>query len=319
MEKPLISIVIPVYNVESYLEQCVETVIGQVYENIEIILIDDGSTDNSGKICDELVKKDKRIKVIHKKNGGLSDARNYGLDIAKGEYISFIDSDDYVEKTYINELYESILAKKADIAVGEYYVVSNRNKKIETNIRMIEKEYTNIEGVLDLLYQKNMTSSACAKLYKKELFDDVRFPLHKLHEDVPVVYKLFLKSKKIVYINNKLYYYYQREGSIVNSTFRKEKLDYIEHTKIIVDEMKLKEKKLYQAAISRHISACFQILFNIPFKLLFKTEGNYVWNEILKYRYSILKDQDVRAMNKCACVLSYFGRGFIWLVGNLVF
>ncbi len=318
-EKPLISIIVPVYNVEQYIEQCVTSLINQTYEEIEIILVDDGSTDKSGRMCDELLKRDKRIKVIHKENGGLSDARNIGIDNSAGRFISFVDSDDFVEETYINCLYDVIMFHDADIAVGAYYITSFREKKMEVNQEIFEKVYTSEEGILDLLYQKNMTSSAWAKMYKRELFREIRFPLNKLHEDVPVVYNVFLKANKIAYIDKKIYYYFQRKGSIVNSSFRREKLDYISHTKQIVEEMKYREDKFYKAAVSRHISACFQILFQIPFNILFSDIGNFIWNEIKNYRLEIIKDKDVRKINKYACILSVMGRVFPYWIGKVIY
>lgn len=212
----LISIIIPVYNVEQYLPRCLESIINQSYEKLEIILIDDGSTDNSSQICDCYSKKDKRIVVFHKTNGGLSDARNLGIDKANGEYLSFIDSDDYISENFIETLY--YLAEKTHLpisAIGfkivndEYsdYINENINYEIIDSPKSIELLFTN----------EKYGNYAWNKLYKKDLFDNVRYPVGRNMEDLGTTYILFLQCSSIVYSTSKMYFYFQRPGSILHN------------------------------------------------------------------------------------------------------
>ena len=178
----LVSIIVPVYNVEKYLSKCIEILINQTYTNIEILLINDGSTDNSKKICEQFKEKDSRIKLINKENGGLSDARNKGLQEAIGKYIAFVDSDDYVEKNYIETLYSLITKFNSEIAIADFRVIKGAKKIKEDET----KEYciTPEKAIEEMLYSDFYYISACSKLYKKELFENVEFPKGKMFEDV---------------------------------------------------------------------------------------------------------------------------------------
>ena len=228
-KEPLISVVVPIYNVEEYLDKCVESIVNQTYENLEIILVDDGSPDNSPKKCDDWAKKDKRIKVIHKENGGLSDARNAAIDIAKGEYITFIDSDDYVENDYVEFLYKNLIDNNADISMGKQYV-RYPNKTINTGSE--NKYVVNAHDCFDkLLYSEDFDVSAWAKLYKLDLFKNVRYPKGRVYEDSATTYKLIDKSNVIVLNSKPVYDYIIREDSISNNSFTEKKMDMITSNK----------------------------------------------------------------------------------------
>lgn len=298
-----ISVIIPVYNVEPYLEECILSVCRQTYDNLEIILVDDGSTDNCGTICDNYAGIDSRIRVLHKKNGGLSDARNFGIEIATGEYITFIDSDDYVYKDYISYLYKLICKYQADISICGYLRTTERQNSYQSETDE-ELYFDNITAMLYLLYQKKFTSSAWAKLYKLSIFKEIRFPVNKLHEDVAIMYKLFHNAMGIAYGSHRLYFYFQRSGSIVNSSFRKDKMNYIEHTSECIKYMNNISQKLYKAAISRHFSACFELIITIKDKELFRDEYIYLRNNINKYKYMILCDKHARLVNRIAALLT---------------
>lgn len=225
-EKKLVSIVVPIYKVENYLKKCVDSIINQTYKSLEIILVDDGSPDNCGVICDEYKKMDKRIKVIHKKNGGLSDARNRGLDVATGEYICFVDSDDFVSELYIEKLLKKALKEKADIVACNFQYIDELGK-IWVRKEKEDKVYFSKEAIKDIFTTTQDTEvMMCNKIYKKNLFVDnnIKFPVGKLHEDNFTTYKLYDKANKIILINDKLYYYLQRNNSIM-STFNKRRLD----------------------------------------------------------------------------------------------
>lgn len=225
--KDTISIIIPVYNVEKYLKKCIKSIINQTYTNIEIILVDDGSTDNSGKICDELKNKDSRIVVIHKKNGGLSEARNVGIENATGKYIAFVDSDDYILNDMYEILYRNLIENDADISICKYIYIKEEDKidlKTDTNNIII---MNNLHAMKELLLNKMITNHAWNKLYKKEIFDNIKFSVGKKYEDIDVMYLLFEKSRKIVYQDITRYIYINREGSILHNKNPKLIQDYI--------------------------------------------------------------------------------------------
>ena len=226
--EPLISIIVPIYKVEPYLKRCVDSIQNQTYRNLEIILVDDGSPDNCGKICDESAIVDSRIKVIHKPNGGLSDARNAGLDIASGDFIGFVDSDDFIHPMMFKDLHEQLEKYDADIAQCSFKKVSGDemiNPDEPSNLKVL----SNME-VLDYIYTPFCVDYIVAwdKLYKKDLFKELRFPKSKIHEDEFSTYKLFYWSKKIVVSDKKYYYYFQSPNSIIRSNFSIKKLDYAE-------------------------------------------------------------------------------------------
>ena len=220
-DNKLISIVVPIYNMEKYLDKCINSIINQTYKNIEIILVDDGSTDKSSKIINKYKKLDKRIKAYYKKNGGLSDARNYGIDKATGEYIGFIDSDDYIEKNMYETLYNNIIKYNADISVVGFNVVyesTDIKNRVEYQEVTDKLEIYNRKEAFDLLFDANKFGNfAWNKLYKKELFKNIKYPLCKKMEDLGTTYKLVEISNKIVYEPLKLYNYFQRSGSIMNN------------------------------------------------------------------------------------------------------
>lgn len=217
----LISIIVPVYNVEKYIDKCIDSLIKQTYKNIEIIIIDDGSTDNSSEIVANY--KDKRIKVIHKKNGGLSSARNCGIKESHGKYIGFIDSDDYISYDMFEILYKNIIETKSDISMCDFVTTTSDAIFTTTNNYRI---ITKTESINELLLNK-ITSHTWNKLYKKDLFKSINFPLNRIYEDIATTYKLFDKAKKIVITDSKLYAYIQRTNSICGSINTKKLNDFV--------------------------------------------------------------------------------------------
>jgi len=234
-EKDLISIIVPVYKSEKYLKKCIDSILNQTYKNIEIILVNDGCPDKSGKICDDYAEKEKRIKIIHKENGGLSDARNKGIELASGKYIGFVDSDDYIEKNMYETLYNMIKTNNADISICSFYL-ENENDKIENmkNKFKCEEEtkliLNKIQVLKELLTNPKIQNYAWDKLYKKELFKDIRFPIGRSFEDINVMYRLFDKVNKVVYTDVPKYHYVQREDSISHNNDIKNSIEYIEET-----------------------------------------------------------------------------------------
>lgn len=224
-----ISIIVPVYNVEKYLDRCISSILEQSFTDFQLILVNDGSKDNSGTICDEYAKKDSRIKVIHQENLGLSAARNIGIEASQGKYITFIDSDDFVHINMLYILYNNILENKADISVCNYHLVyEDKLTTTELGNNHIAV-YNNIESVKKILEKsETVMIIAWGKLYKRDLFDDIRYPVGKYHEDEFVTYKLLYKSTKTVVTDAKLYYYLQRSNSITGSTYSIKRLEKLE-------------------------------------------------------------------------------------------
>jgi len=310
---PLISIIIPVYKVELYLKKCVDSVLAQTYANLEIILVDDGSPDNCGKICDEYAEMDERVRVVHKENGGLSDARNAGLDIMNGEYVAFVDSDDWVMPKYIEDMYENLKEYGADISLsGTIYVYENNKKDMILSVNKNKGLYTQKEAVENLFYQKGIYPSAWAKLYKKELFEKIRYPKGKLNEDSATTYKIFCLCDKISYTNANNYCYLQRTGSIENSAFSPKKMDAID----IVDEMLAwicENKPEYKnAAICRFVGMNLRI-----YREIMRSKGNFsaekkrIANNIKRYRRQIIFNGRIKLKVRLACILSYLRFGIL--------
>lgn len=243
----LISIVIPVYNVEKYLSKCLNSIRKQTFKNLDVILIDDGSTDRSGKICENYCKKDSRFRVIHQENRGQAAARNLALDIAKGKYVCFVDSDDYIEETMIEKLYNSITNDNADIAICGYNRVNEMGELTKTFLpfhseRILSKQ----EAVLEVLKDTHLFSFLWDKIFKKELFEDVKFPENKLFEDVATVYKVIQKAEKIKAIPLALYNYVERSSSTIASYSDKRFQDQLES---FYGQKKFAKKYHYNEAI----------------------------------------------------------------------
>lgn len=217
MERDLISIIVPIYNVQLYLKRSLDSIINQSYNNLEIILVDDGSTDESSKICDSYQGIDKRIVVFHKENGGLSDARNYGLNYVNGKYVVFIDSDDFIHKDYIRMLYQLLICNNADISICNYVKgnkdVFENKENGKRKIKIFESE-----AMLKQWHSKykHVETMAWNKMYKTELFikNDIRYPYGFYNEDVQTTHLLVKAANKVVISNQCLYYYYQRADSI---------------------------------------------------------------------------------------------------------
>lgn len=315
MSEPLISVIVPVYKVEPYLRKCVDSIIAQTYTNLEIILVDDGSPDNCGKICDEYAEKDDRVRVVHKKNGGLSDARNAGLDIMHGEYVAFVDSDDWVLPNYVKDMYDNLVKYDADISVsGTVYVYENNKKNMILAVSNIDGLYTQQEAVENLFYQKEIYPSAYSKLYKVKLFKNIRYPKGKLNEDSAITYKIFCLCDKISHTRANNYYYLQRAGSIENSKFSHKKMDAID----IVDEMLIwigENKPEYKnAAICRFIGMNLRIYREITrSKEEFSAERKRIKANINKYRLQVILNAKAKLKVRLACCLSFLSLEFLWL------
>lgn len=212
----LISVIVPVYNVENYLAKCLDSIISQTYKNLQIILIDDGSTDNSGVICDKYKQIDSRIEVIHKTNGGVGSARETGVNKATGEYIAFVDPDDFIDCNMYSKLYKAISNNNADIAVCNILRIENNKKSIFGNTIKFNEIHTGekcFENYISNLYNFSLLN----KLFKKSLFDDLTFEKLRFSEDVKIQVYIFVRANTVVCINDVLYFYIKRKDSLTES------------------------------------------------------------------------------------------------------
>lgn len=221
-----ICIIIPIYNVEKYLPQCLDSVLEQTYQNLEIILVNDGSTDSCGEICDGYANKDSRIKVIHKENGGLSDARNAGIKIATGEFIAFIDSDDWISPNFCEILLKTALQNKAEIVECGFAKFENESEiNLEKSSEKNEKFVYNTEEAVELLMKENLKQMACNKLFKRDIIKNIFFEKNRKHEDEFWTYQIFGNANQIVKINKVLYFYRQHSQSIMGINYNISRLD----------------------------------------------------------------------------------------------
>ena len=225
----LISVIVPVYKVEKYLHKCIDSILAQTYTNLEIILVDDGSPDNCGRICDEYALKDSRIKVIHQKNGGLSAARNAGLDIATGEYIGFVDSDDYIAPDMYEKLYEALIKAKAEIAICNFAFVDSSYRLINEE-SPVKNEVLNNNGIFEKFTEKYYWYYVTVwnRLYKAGLFSNLRFEIGKTNEDEFIAHKIFCQCNTVVVTEDTFYYYLKREDSIMGSPVTIKRADGVE-------------------------------------------------------------------------------------------
>ena len=279
MPQPLVSVIVPIYNVEAYLRRCVDSILNQTYINLEIFLVDDGATDGCPLICDEYAAKDSRIKVIHKKNGGLSDARNVAIDVMTGEYVLFIDSDDYVHHAIVEVLYRSLQEHKSDISIASHGDIFNEDvldlsSKQDNTVTTFSAK----DGLETMLYQRDITTSAWGKLYKAELFSDgIRYPKGKLCEDLDTTYKLFAKSDKIVLNSAKLYYYLQRDDSIIKSSFKPGRADALKFAEDQLDFVRARFPDIEKAACNRLFMEAIFIMLTMSKKD--QVSYRKVWHE----------------------------------------
>ena len=300
----LISILVPVYNTEKYVKNCINSIRNQSYKNIEIIIVDDGSTDESGNICEALLKEDTRIHLIRKKNGGVSDARNVAIKNATGAYFMFVDSDDYISEKCIEILYSNIKKNKASIAICQMIRTTNLNETSEESSFNAEV-YSNEQALSEMFYGKKFCTSPWAKLYSIDLFENIEFPLGKIYEDLFTIYKVFHKSEKIVYCSFVGYFYYYRsEGSIVVSNYRREHLEAFEALNIIKQDINICDD-LRSAFASQALTVIGDFLSRNPKWIEIKNLG--VWCTLKENRMLVLKDKYAIKRLRMISLISYLG------------
>lgn len=266
MDEPLISVIVPIYKVEAYLIRCVDSIIHQQYSNLEIILVDDGSPDRCGQICDEYALLDTRIKVLHRTNGGLSAARNSGLDICTGDYIGFVDSDDCIHPEMYSRLYQDIVDYNTLLAFCHCDKFSGSSIHDEGNLTR-GRECRDKDYVMETSMSESKWWSAWTKLYHKSLFKDIRFPINRINEDYAIMMQIYDRCDQIVIDYNNLYHYYQREGSITSMPLNIHSFDQIQNAIEVLDYISSNNPQ--------HIGAAESVLMSSVLRLISYAD----WNE----------------------------------------
>lgn len=273
MNNPLITVIVPVYKVEQYLERCVNSIINQTYKNLEIILVDDGSPDNCGQMCDEFANQDSRIRVIHKENGGLSSARNAGLDAMTGEYVGFVDSDDWIEEDTYALLYQNMFEENADISCGGIATHSGSKLLSFFNSNLQETfTFNRKEATRELINNRIITNSVCDKLYKAKIFHELRFKNGVLYEDFQIQYRCLALADRVTYTAQTCYYYFVAPNSISRGDFTKKQMDFLTNS--------LERMEFYKEYDPDCLPLCMSAHLDICFSLVGKAYGTSLWNEV---------------------------------------
>ena len=315
IKPPLITVIVPCYRVERYLPRCVDSILRQTYKNIEIILVDDGSPDRSGEICDAYAKKDSRIRVIHKINGGLSDARNVAIDQAKGEWITFVDSDDFVSDDYVEVLYELATVFGCECVVCPLNPFKEGEEPIIEHALRHQEKMPSQKAVEQMFYQEKFDNNAASKLFHKRLFESgIRFPKGVCFEDLAITYQLLLMSKGVGYTDAKLYHYLLREDSIEGKYTPKKVDDGLAVLKSMDDNISMFQG-LEKAYRSRKFSFLLHLLLMMPKGAMHYEE---MVSEVKKIREKVFFDLHGRKKARVAAVLSYFGMDIMKLVFSFV-
>ena len=324
-----IGIIIPVYNVKVYLQKCIKSILGQTFQDFEIILVDDGSTDGSEKICDEYAESYKNIKVIHKKNEGVWSARNKGLEENRCAMIAHIDPDDWIDKYYLETLYRLMKEKKADLVIScginvlEGQKICKGSQEREKSFLKAE-EISKSEAYRRMFVCENNASVVCwAKLYRKELFDEIRYPLVKMSGDSGTIDRIIEKCNKIVYTPYAGYYYLRRKGSLVHGRMSDERWIAVENARNLWDFIKRHYPDIEDAAKVFYLNNCIQImnLMVLDPGKRYKKECRMIRNEVLREGTFFVFNRYTKLEEKSAVICLLFGipgyrlawRLYLWL------
>ena len=317
--KGLVSIIIPVYNVETYLERCLESICRQTYCQLEVLLVNDGSTDASAAIARRYADSDSRFTLYNKENGGLSSARNYGIERADGEFIAFVDSDDYVDENYVEYLLNILEENEADIAViasRKFWGNSAGYSRTEDQDRK-SICFNGVEAIADMWYQKHVENSAWGKLYRRALFGEIRYPEGRLYEDLGTTYRLLYKARRVAWSSAELYYYFQREESIMNCRFSKKKLDRLTVSRELLAWTRTQCPQLEEAAVARMFISDIQVLREMPLGAEYEACWQEVWEEIRRWRGRVMRDREAKAINRLIALSTYGGTGCLKFLGKI--
>ncbi|WP_026489376.1 glycosyltransferase family 2 protein [Butyrivibrio sp. XBB1001] len=317
----LISVIVTAYNVEKYILKCLESISAQTYKDIEIVIVNDGSTDRTGNLIELFARKDCRVKYVSQKNSGLSAARNKGVKIASGEYITFVDGDDFISCLFVESLYNALVSFSVEMSCCKAICFWEGHEKIiqdRINVRNAHEEVElldSIEALRKLCYQRPTITGAVLKMYKRELVMSIPFPEGKYFEDTATSYKFIQKSVKMAFTNRALYAYRYRSDSIMNERYTRKKLDCIDISRSLFEDITSKNRQLTNPA-SCAAFRINRIVIGQAYK--FKEDTDLIWREILKYRDTVAKDKDAPKYERMLANISYFGKN-IFAFGSCFF
>lgn len=320
MLRPKISIIVPVYNVQKYLRDCLDSLLNQTFKEYEIILIDDGSTDISGEICDEYAKNNDKIKVIHKENGGLSSARNAGIEIAKGNFLGFVDSDDWIDKDMYKELYFNIKNTTFDIIACNFYIMDAEGNFEPYTKNAMNQAFNRELALKELISNNTLTFSSCNKLYKRELFEDLRYEEGIILEDMDLSYQIFNKANNIFYLNKPLYFYRYNSSSILRNSFSLKRIDeYFVRKKMY--EFYLKVYPELSDLLYYHICCTGSRLYTLVSVNLNEnlTEYKFLINYNNRILIRLLKNKELRLKDKLKILLFLVSPRFDIFIRKLMY
>ena len=317
-QMPLVSIIVPAYNVEHYIKKCMQSLLKQTYQNIEIILVDDGSTDKTLEICSKYSEKDARVRVYHQKNSGQAVARNFAFSVAQGEYIIYVDSDDYVSIKYVEKLLDQALKYQADIVECYAQKFWNGGKKGRFKIEHQEiKVYSASKALEEFCYQRKFNAAPWAKIIRKELLNDLPFPSNTGYEDMAIMYRLIGKAKRIVLLPEVLYFYRQHDGSTMHTDFSDKKVDRIR----IAEKFKYYIEENYpeniKAMKTRYLLAQLQLLMDLPYNKEYSKLRKQIKDNIKLIRLDVIKDSKSKTNIRLMAVTSYLGMPMLMGLGRL--
>lgn len=306
---PAVSVIIPVYNTEQYVAECLASVLAQTFQDFEAIVVDDGSTDGSAAIASEFAKKDSRIRIVSQENKGLSEARNAGLDVAQGEWITFVDSDDAIATGFLQALVDAANTTGADIACSGKSDFENLSE-IPSSAMPSKKctELSPSDALASALYQKDKPDySAWNKLYAKHLWKTRRFPAGKFFEDMATIPQVFLEATRIAFVPEPLYLYRKRPTSILATPYSRRKAELLDIAESVVQLVKGRGNRLENAAQSNLLSASFSILMRTPDTEEFSDYRKRAWKLVKMLRTKAFFSIHTRFRNKIAAMLSFCG------------
>lgn len=314
----LISVIIPVYNVEDYFSQCMDSVLSQSYEKLEIIVVDDGSIDGSGKMCDDYASKDSRVRVIHRENGGQSVARNSGMEIATGDYIAFVDSDDVLHLDYFKVLMGLMTSADVDISSVGMMRFSDKPDLLMKHIcNPSTKIMTGEEAMESILYQNKLDASPCCKLFKKKVIGNLRFPEGIIYEDLALIYRIYEQARKVIHCKSEYYFYRIHSGSTTGN-FSLRRADVLDVTDEIVAYIGTHHPQLLPAAQDRKFSANMNILMLMTRSEISSPELiARCWSNIRRLRWKSMSNSKVRLKNRVGAMMTLPGLKFLKFIFRL--
>ena len=299
----MISVIVPVYQTQKYIRKCIDSLLKQTFNDFEIILVDDGSPDDCGKICDEYAQNNRCIRVIHQQNGGLSDARNTGIREAGGEYITFVDSDDWAEPDLLAGLMEGIRLG-AEVSCCGFYTIRDGRRKAWRNHMTAYQVMDAEDAVKDMMYGRSIDTSAWGKLFHRSCFDSLLFPVGHLYEEVATTYRLILTQKRAAITTRPLYNYLKHDESIVTSQYSSRHMDMLHYSCEMLKYAERERPALIPAAQRRIVYACFYLLKTMGAEYVnYPEDVREIMTMFNKYKNPVFHDDEVSRRDKTAILL----------------